>query len=224
MLKVKNMDRIYDNQHLSRLIEALTAGDCSLAVSEIHDLLERGVDRETIVVDGIEKALDLLDAKCTVEEFNLLEIMLVGRAAMAVMKEIYPQEQPGGHSDKGAVVIATLEGDVHDIGKNIVKMILSWKGYRVVDCGKDCPVKLMIDTAEKEKPLAVFISGLITTVFPLVSRVKGALVARGLDNVVVVAGGAALKQFTATQLQVDYVAEDVFGSLRFLENRVGAGQ
>jgi methanogenic corrinoid protein MtbC1 len=121
-------------------------------------------------------------------------------------------------------VIATLEGDVHDIGKNIVKMILSWRGYRVVDCGKDCPVKLLIDTAEKVQPLAVFISGLITTVFPLVSRVKESLVARGFGDVAVVAGGAALKQLTATQLQVDYVAEDVFGSLRFLENRVGAGQ
>jgi len=217
------MDRINESKCLSRFIEALMAGDCSRVVGEIHDLLEKGVDREIIIVDGIEKALELLDAKCTVEEFNLLEIMLVGRAAMAAMKAIYPQDA-GGHADKGAVVIATLEGDVHDIGKNIVKMILSWRGYRVVDCGKDCPVKLLIDTAEKVQPLAVFISGLITTVFPLVSRVKESLVARGLGDVAVVAGGAALKQLTATQLQVDYVAEDVFGSLRFLENRVGAGQ
>jgi methanogenic corrinoid protein MtbC1 len=217
------MDRIDDNQYLSRLIEALTTGDCSQVVYEIHDLLDRGVDRETIIVDGIEKALELLDDKCTLAEFNLLEIMLVGRAAMAAMKEIYPQE-PGGHSSMGAVVIATLEGDVHDIGKNIVKMILSWKGYRVIDCGKDCPVKLLIDTAEKEKPLAVFISGLITTVIPLVCRVKETLVARGLGNVVVVAGGAALKQLTATQLHVDYVAEDVFDSLRFLGNRDRAVQ
>ena len=217
------MDRINESKCLSRFIEALMAGDCSRVVGEIHDLLEKGVDREIIIVDGIEKALELLDAKCTVEEFNLLEIMLVGRAAMAAMKAIYPQDA-GGHADKGAVVIATLEGDVHDIGKNIVKMILSWRGYRVVDCGKDCPVKLLIDTAEKVQPLAVFISGLITTVFPLVSRVKESLVARGFGDVAVVAGGAALKQLTATQLQVDYVAEDVFGSLRFLENRVGAGQ
>lgn len=217
------MDRLNDSKRLSRFIEALTAGDCSRVVGEIHELLEKGVDREIIIVDGIEKALELLDAKCTVEEFNLLEIMLVGRAAMAAMKAIYPQDA-GSHADKGTVVIATLEGDVHDIGKNIVKMILSWRGYRVVDCGKDCPVKLLIDTAEKEKPLAVFISGLITTVFPLVSRVKESLAARGLGDVLVVAGGAALKQLTAAQLQVDYVAEDVFGSLRFLENRVGGWQ
>jgi methanogenic corrinoid protein MtbC1 len=215
------MDSNYDNHPLSRFIETLTAGDCSRTVSEIHELLERGVDRETINIDGIEKALELLDAKCTVEEFNLLEIMLVGRAAMAAMKEIYPQG-PGGHPDKGTVVIATLEGDVHDIGKNIVKMILSCKGYHVVDCGKDCPIELLIDTAGKEKPLAVLISGLITTVFPLVAQVKELLAARSLGDVAVVAGGAALKQFTAAQLHVDYVAEDVFDALRFLGNRVGA--
>jgi methanogenic corrinoid protein MtbC1 len=94
------MERINDNQCLSCFIETLTVGDCSRAIGEIHYLLERGVDRETIIVDGIEKALELLDARCTVDEFNLLEIMLVGRAAMAAMKEIYPQE-PGGHPDKG---------------------------------------------------------------------------------------------------------------------------
>ena len=217
------MDHMNDNRCLSPFIALLTAGDCGRVVCEIHDLLEKGVDRETIIVDGIEKALELLDAKCTLAEFNLLEIMLVGRAAMAAMKEIYPQ-QLAGHSGMGAVVIATLQGDVHDIGKNIVKMILSWKGYRVVDCGKDCPVRLLIDTAEQEKPLAVFVSGLITTVIPLVCRVKASLVARGLGDIVVVAGGAALKQLTASQLHVDYVAQDVFASLRFLENRTGAVQ
>jgi methylmalonyl-CoA mutase cobalamin-binding domain/chain len=214
------MDHVDDSQCLSHLIQLLTSGDCSRVAGEVRHLLEQGVDRETIIIDGIEKALELLDAKCTVAEFNLLEIMLVGRAAMAAMKEIYPHGSDG-HPGLGAVVIATLEGDVHDIGKNIVKMILSWKGYRVVDCGKDCPLKLLIETAVKERPLAVFVSGLITTVIPLVGRVRESLVARGLDEVVVVAGGAALKQLSADQLQVDYVAPDVFSSLRFLEHRFG---
>ena len=209
------------NESLSRFIELLAAGDCSQVVLEIQGLLAKGVPRETIIVDGIEKSLELLDAKCTVAEFNLLEIMLVGRAAMAAMKEIYPHDT-ASQPDKGVVVIATLEGDVHDIGKNIVKMILSWKGYRVVDCGKDCPLNLLLDAVEKENPLAVFISGLITTVIPLVCQVKEALAARGLDDVTVVAGGAALKQLSASQLRVDYVAEDAFSSLRFLESRVGA--
>jgi len=208
-------------ESLSHLIELLTAGDCGQVVREIQDLLAKGVLRETIIVDGIEKSLELLDAKCTVAEFNLLEIMLVGRAAMGAMKEIYPHDA-ASQPDRGAVVIATLEGDVHDIGKNIVKMILSWKGYRVVDCGKDCPLKLLLDAVEKEKPLAVFISGLITTVIPLVCQVKEALAARGLDDITVVAGGAALKQLSASQLRVDYVAEDAFSSLRFLESRAGA--
>ncbi len=97
-----------------------------------------------------------LDAKCTLEQFNLLEIMLVGRAVTEVMKHLFPAgADPSG--TKGTVVVATLEGDVHDLGKNILKMVLTGNGYRVVDCGKDCPLDRLLDTVERERPVAVAI-------------------------------------------------------------------
>jgi len=78
-----------------------------------------------------------LDEKCTMEQFNLLEIMLTGRAATEVIKYLFPSGQIVT-ARKGTIVLAVLEGDVHDIGKNILKMILIASGYRVVDCGKNC--------------------------------------------------------------------------------------
>jgi len=123
--------------------------------------------------------MSTLDEKCTLEQFNLLEIMLVGRAAMEVMKCLYPEgcEAP---NTKATVVLATLEGDIHDLGKNIFKMVLTAKGYRVVDCGKDCTLQKLMDAATHEIPLAVGISGLITPVIPLVRQVKDLLKARCL--------------------------------------------
>jgi methanogenic corrinoid protein MtbC1 len=111
-----------------------------------------------------------------------------------------------------------MEGDVHDLGKNILKMVLIGKGYRAVDCGKDCPLQKLLDAVEKERPLAVGISGLITTIRPLVRQVKDQLVLRGLGRVKVVAGGAALKQSSPAGLNVDFVAETAFDILRFLES------
>jgi methanogenic corrinoid protein MtbC1 len=198
-------------------IATILEGDSGEAVSRAKDLRGRGVGPEDIVTNGIEAAMSALDDKCTLEQFNLLEIMLAGRAVMDVMKFLYPAGIAAADS-KGTVVIASMEGDVHDLGKNILKMVLIGKGYRAVDCGKDCPLQKLLDAVEKERPLAVGISGLITTIRPLVRQVKDRLALRGLGRVKVIAGGAALKQSSPAGLNVDFVAETAFDILRFLES------
>jgi len=181
---------------MDALIQALLDGNQAAAIEKTCKLVEAGVETRQIITDGVEAAMAQLDAKCTVEQFNLLEIMLCGRAVMGVMKELYPPGAPAPQT-KGTIVIGALEGDVHDLGKNIVKTVLTVSGYRVVDCGKDCPLERLIDTAERETALAVGISCLITTVMPQVRRVKRRMVERGLAQVKVLAGGAASKQATA---------------------------
>lgn len=90
-----------------------------------------------------------LNAKCTLQQFNLLEIMLCGRAVTAVIKALFPAEAPMVPTG-GTVVLASLEGDVHDLGKSIVRMILIVEGYRVLDCGKDCPLDRLIEAVGRE--------------------------------------------------------------------------
>jgi methanogenic corrinoid protein MtbC1 len=206
---------------MDSLIKTLLEGDTTGAVSMAEALHGSGVSIERIVRDGVESAMSTLDAKCTLEQFNLLEIMLVGRAVTEVMKHLFPTGAPVSER-RGTVVIATLEGDVHDLGKNILKMVLTGNGYRVVDCGKDCPLERLLDTVEREKPVAVGISGLITTIVTEVKLVKPQLVSRGLGDVVVIAGGAALKQSTPERLNVDYVAESAFDGAGYLV-RIGNG-
>ena len=199
------------------LVKALLDGDRAQAVAEARRLRDAGVGPGRIVTQGIEAAMAQLDAKCTVDQFNLLEIMLCGRAVMEVMKELYP---PGGPppQTKGTVVIGTLEGDVHDLGKNIVKTILTATGYRVVDCGRDCPLERLIDAAEQESALIVGVSGLITTVIPQARQVRSRMNERGLGHIKVMAGGAALKQASADSLNVDFVAQTAFDGLHYLDH------
>lgn len=198
------------------LIRAILEGDCAEAVSHAERLERCGTSPDQIVVEGVEAAMSALDAKCTIQEFNLLEIMLAGRAVTEVMKVLYPanRTRPG---IKGTVLIASLEGDVHDLGKNILRMVLLANGYNVVDCGKDCPLDKLIETAQTEAPLAVGVSGLITSIVPQVKQVKDRLVRRGLGGVKVMAGGAALKQSSPGKLNVDFVGQSAFDSLHYLE-------
>lgn len=203
------------------LIAALLAGEHGAALAETRRLRAAGASAEEIVTAGLETAMGRLDEKCTVEQFNLLEIMLVGRAVSVVVHELYP-EGVLPETGRATFVIATLEGDVHDLGKNIVRTVLLGKGYRVVDLGRDCPVDALAAAAEREHARAVLVSGLISPIVPQVRRVRPALVARGLDRVAVVAGGAALKQLAPADLDVDYVAETAFDGARYLDGLVTA--
>jgi methanogenic corrinoid protein MtbC1 len=205
---------------MNHLIAALVEGDRTRAVSEAGRLIKAGVGRESIITDGLEVAMKRLESKCTLEQFNLLEIMVAGRAVMEVMNFVYPEDSRPA-STKGTVVIATLEGDVHDLGKNILRMVLVADGYRVVDCGKDCPVALLVDTARREEADAVCVSGLITSLIPLVRQVKSSLAAAGLPGIPVIAGGAALKMATAESLNVDLVCDSAFDAANFLARRAG---
>ena len=203
------------HSNMDNFIATILEGDSEAAVSLTKDMLDRGTRPEHVVTCGVEPAMSSLAGKCTLEEFNLLEIMLAGRAVMEVIKFLYPAGTPDMRS-KGTVVIASMEGDVHDLGKNILKMVLIAKGYHVVDCGKDCPLQKLVEAAEKERPLAIGISGLITPIIPLVRQVKDHLALRGLDRVKVLAGGAALKQSSPNGLNVDFVAETAFDSIEYL--------
>ncbi len=202
------------------LIDALLEGDQARSVAEVAKLRAAGAGIERIVVAGIGKAMEQLDGKCTIDQYNLLEIMLAGRAVMSVMKELFPKGELSGIPSRGTVIVCSLEGDVHDLGKNILKMVLTGKGYRVIDCGKDCPLDKLIDTADKEHAHSICISGLITTVIPQVKRTRDFAAKRGLGQIKILAGGAALKQATAEYLNVDYVAETAFDGARYLESAV----
>lgn len=203
------------------LIGSLLDGNHAAAVAAVRELCAAGVSPELVVTAGIEQAMSRLDEKCTVEHFNLLEIMLAGRAVGAVIKEIYPDGMPAG-AGKHTFLIATLEGDVHELGKNIVKNVLSAKGYQVIDCGKNCSLDRLVHTAAREEVQAVLVSGLITSVIPQVRQVRALLAARGLADVRVVAGGAVLKQASAAELQVDYVAQTAFDAAHYLDATIGA--
>jgi methanogenic corrinoid protein MtbC1 len=201
--------------NLDQLVVLLMDGDSAAALQEGRRLRAADGGGPRLVVAALEAAMDRMSTKCTTEQFNLLEIMLTGRAAMAVARDTFPEGAMP--ATKGTVVIATPEGDVHDLGKNLTRMVLTAKGFRVVDCGKDCPLPVMVMAVAREDAFALLVSGLISPVVPMVRQLRSLLRERGLAGIQLVAGGAALKQCTAEALNVDYVAGDAFDCARHLE-------
>src|SRR6266496_4966726 len=136
---------------LDGLVQALTEGERDLGLQIVARLVARGMPPADIVTGGIETAMAALDRKCTAEQFNLLEIMLAGRAVTAVIRHLFPHD--GSLPDPiGNVVVAVLEGDIHDIGKVILKALLAGSRFRVIDCGKDVPVAAVVDMVVRSEP------------------------------------------------------------------------
>jgi dimethylamine corrinoid protein len=211
------------NLDFDDFIASLLEGDVEKSISIVKQLRDSGISENDIVVNGIEKAMESLDTKCTIEEYNLLEIMLVGRAVMSVIRYLFPEgEIPSKDlSHQKTVIVASLEGDVHDLGKNIVKSILTCRGFHVFDCGKDCPVLKIVEAAKMVNPIAICVSGLISPIILQVRKIKSSLALENLGYIPVLAGGAALKMLSAESLQVDYVGETVFDAERKIDELIG---
>jgi methylmalonyl-CoA mutase cobalamin-binding domain/chain len=120
-------------------------------------------------------------------------------------------------------VLAGLQGDVHDLGKNILKIILTAKGYQVVDCGKDCPLEEIISAAVHHDADIIGLSGLISSVVPQVQEAREKLVSRGLAHIHVIAGGSALMQLAAKTLNVEFVGKTAFDGARYIAETCCAG-
>ena len=205
---------------LDALVAALTEGERERSLAIVGDLVRGGMAPLAILTGGVEKAMAALDRKCTAEQFNLLEIMLAGRAVMAVIRRLFP-EDAALPVPRAKVVVAVLEGDIHDIGKAILKIVLAGSGFQVVDCGKDVSPAKVVEAAARSEAAAVCVSGLISSVIPQVRGLRSALAGAGLSHVGIMAGGAALKQCTAAALNVDYVGQTAFDAVAYLETVIG---
>jgi methanogenic corrinoid protein MtbC1 len=208
---------------LDALVQALMDGDRERALAIVAELSGRGTPSAELITGGVERAMAALDRKCTAEQFNLLEIMLAGRAVMAVVRRLLPDDAVLP-DPRGTVVVAVLEGDIHDIGKAILKIVLTGSRFRVVDCGKDAHVDAVVEAAARSGATAVCVSGLISSVIPQVRTLKPALARAGLGHVRVLAGGAALKQCAAATLNVDYVGETAFDAAAHLDSVIGGSR
>lgn len=175
-----------------------------------------------IVNEHLIPALDAVGARYEKKEIYLPQLINAATASQCAFEEIRRSVQAGGLESisKGKIILATVKGDVHDIGKNIVKVVLENYGYQVFDLGKDVPVETVVETAIKEQVRLIGLSALMTTTLKSMEETIQALHESGHECKIMV-GGAVVSADYAKQIHADYYARDAKESADFAKEVLG---
>lgn len=186
-------------------------------VNEMVDkALEAGISPMDILNKGLASALQELGVLFAEEEVFLPELLLAADITMDVMNRLSKQfESSESRIEKrGSILLATVEGDVHDIGKSLVGMIMNASGYEVIDAGKDVPNAKMIELAKEHKPNIVGLSSLLATTMPAQGEfIEMAKEAGIRDQFIVMVGGAPVSRDWADKIGADGYSEDASGAV-----------
>ena len=197
-------------------IEAIKAkvvgGRRAEVLQEVEAALGEGMDSMKIMTEALIPAMSIVGEKYSSGEFFLPQMMIAARAMSEAVQRLRPHLAKSGYEKKAKAVIGTVAGDFHDIGKNIVKMMLEGNGYEVVDLGVDVGPQAFIDAIRRESPRFMLMSALITLTMDSMRRTIEALEGAGVrDKVVVGVGGAPLTQKFAEEIRADFYGADAHG-------------
>ena len=175
------------------LADAIIAGDNVKSKEITQKLVDSGVKAVEILNEGLVPGMDVVGAKFKANEMYIPEVLIAARAMHAAMDIIKPMLSEAGAVMKGTVVIGTVQGDLHDICKNLVGMMLEGGGFTVVDAGVDVASDKFVEHAKNSKAQVVGLSALLTTTMPVMKDVISALKAdSATKGVKVMVGGAPL--------------------------------
>ena len=192
-----------------KLADAILHGEENTSSAVTRELIEKGVDPVEILNDGLYPGMEVVGAKFKANEMFIPEVLLAAKAMHAAMDVLKPLLIETGLSTRGTVVMGTVKGDLHDIGKNLVCMMLEGGGFSVFDLGVDLSLETFINEAKQNKADIVGMSTLLTTTMPSMKEVvNGIRKDSELRGVKIVVGGAPVTKNFADSIGADGYAPD----------------
>ena len=208
---------------LSEISEALQKGDNAKVGELTQKAIDEGMQPKVVLDDGLIAGMDIIGKRFRNHEIFLPDVLLSARAMYAGMDLLKPLFLQDEVPSIGKVVLGTVQGDLHDIGKNLVGIMLKGAGFEIVDLGKDVPPEVFVDTAEKEEAGIIGMSTLLTTTAPAMIRVIEILRERGLDGrIKTIVGGAPVSQDLAKEIGADAYGYDAANAVDSVKDMVGA--
>jgi len=192
---------------LKALADAVIRGDQNTAVEITKAALEEGTAAKSVLKDGLVAAMDEVRTHLKNGEFYIPEALIAGRAMNMVWGILEPELKKAGIEPLAKLLIGTVQGDLHDIGKNLVAMMLKGAGFEVIDLGVDVEPEKFVEQAKTAKAHLVGISALLTTTMPGMEKTIKALKEAGVP-VKVMIGGAPVTQDYADRIGADGYAPD----------------
>ncbi|MBS7642907.1 MAG: corrinoid protein [Candidatus Bathyarchaeia archaeon] len=194
---------------LARLRDCIVNFDIDGIKDAAREAIEAGIPAYEAIMEGMAKGMDIVGRKYEEGEYFLAELIMAGETMKEGMKILEPYLKAGDIPKLGRVVIGTVEGDLHDIGKNIVVTLLSASGFDVIDLGVDVTADKFVEAVKQYKPDIVGMSALLTTTMVNMKKVIEALKEAGLrDSVKIIVGGAPLTEEFAKEIGADGYAPD----------------
>jgi len=194
---------------LGKLYEAILTGDQATAVAITRQAIEEQVDPQVLINEAMIPAMNEAGRRFESEEYFVPELLLAARAMKSALELIRPLLSQTGAKPVGRVVIGTVKGDLHDIGKNLVASMLEGGGFEVIDLGADVPAEKFVQAVREKQPDLVCMSALLTVTMPAMKTTIEALKAAGLrDRVKIMVGGAPVTEEYARQIGADGYAEN----------------
>jgi len=194
---------------MDKLKEFIKTGKAKETAEQVKELLDKGISPEAIMKEAMIPAMDEVGALFQKGEFFVPEMLVSARAMQKGLEVIKPLLVKSGVKPIGKVVIGTVKGDLHDIGKNLVVMSLEGAGFEVIDLGIDVSPAKFIDAIKQHKPQVVGMSALLTTTMLSMKDTIEAIKSAGLrDKVKIMIGGAPVRKEFAEEIGADFYGPD----------------
>ena len=211
------------SEELNVIYEAVLEGNAKGAQAGVKAALDAGIDPDTVLKQGLITAMGEVGRLFEENEYFVPEMLVAARAMQAGLAILKPRLADAGASSAGKVVVATVKGDLHDIGKNLVAMMLEGNGFEVIDLGTDASPDKFVKAVAEHQPQLIGMSALLTTTMPSMNATIKALQEAGLrDKVKVMIGGAPVTDAYARQIGADGYSPDASSAVRLAKSLMGA--
>ena len=197
------------NETLNEISEWLQKGRAPKVKAAVTKALEEGIPASEILEDGLLAGMDIIGQKFKNNEVFVPEVLVAARAMNRGVEILRPYLVEDGVETKGTVILGTVKGDIHDIGKNLVRMMMEGKGLEVIDIGVDVPTESFLDAAREHNAKLICCSALLTTTMGEMKNVVDAVKASEMNGKVkIMIGGAPITQTFCEQIGADCYTPD----------------
>lgn len=204
---------------LKALAEAIIKGDQNAAVGITKEALDEGTAAKTVLNDGLVAGMDVVGVRFKNNEFYIPEVLIAARAMKMAMEILESELAKAGVEPTGKFLIGTVQGDLHDIGKNLVAMMLKGAGFEVVDIGVDIPVEEFVERAKAESVNLIGLSALLTTTMPAMEKTIKALKDASVPAKIMI-GGAPVTEDYANKIGANGYAADAASAVDLAKSLV----
>jgi 5-methyltetrahydrofolate--homocysteine methyltransferase len=209
---------------LERIAQGLEAGDDAALPQLVREALAQGIAATTILDDGLIAGMNAVGEKFRVHDIFLPDVLLAARAMYAGMEVLKPLLIRAGVPSRGRVVIGSVQGDLHDIGKNLVGIMLKGAGFEVIDLGNDVTAAGFVESAKSQQARVIGMSALLTTTMPVMKEVVDLLRKEGLGGrIKTIIGGAPVSRDYAEEIGADAYGYDCAQAVEQVKRLAASG-